>query len=143
VNSIGVKAARRPSHFGAGADHGAVKVDSQSGELQLLNLRIEQFAVKPHQRAQRALSKLLKPVDHRAVAGNARQSAQPCEQRIVGHIAQVAQAARADYQQTDHQQHQLTGAIIAAQLLRGKRALDARLQANQDQEAAQQFQTAI
>ncbi len=80
------------------------------------------FAVKPHQRAQRALSKLLKPVDHRAVAGNARQSAQPCEQRIVGHIAQVAQAARADYQQTDHQQHQLTGAIIAAQLLRGKRA---------------------
>jgi len=55
----------------------------------------------------------------------------------------VVQPARADYQQADYQQHQLTGAIIAAQLLRGKRALDARLQANQHQEAAQQFQTAV
>jgi hypothetical protein len=62
---------------------------------------------------------------------------------MVGHIAQVAQPARADYQQTAYQQHQLTGAIIAAQLLGGKRALDACLQANQDQEAAQQFQTTI
>lgn len=140
---MGVKAARRPRHFGAGADHGAIKVDSQPGALQLLDLLIEQLAVEPHQRVQRALSKLLEPVDYRAVAGNARQSAQPREQRIVGHVAQVAQPARADYQQTDHQQHQVTGALIAAQILLGKCAPDARLQANQAEEAAQQFQTAI
>jgi hypothetical protein len=140
---MGVKAARRPSHFSAGADHGAIQVDSQSGELQFLDLLIEQLAVEPHQRVQRALSKLLEPVDHRTVAGNTRQSAQPREQRIVGHEAQVAQPARADYQQTDHQQHQVAGAIIAAQILLGKCAPDARLQANQHQEAPQQFQTAI
>ena len=84
---MGIKAACGPGHFSAGADHGAVKVDRQSGKLQLLDLLIEQFAVEPHQRPQRSLGKLLEPVDHRAVAGQARQSAQPREQRIVGHIA--------------------------------------------------------
>ena len=110
---VRVKAARSPSHFSAGADHGAVQVDSQSGKLQMLNLLIEQFAVKPHQRAQGGLSKLLEPIHHCAVGGNARQSAQPRKQRIVGDITQMAQSARADHQQTDYQQYQVTGTIIA------------------------------
>src|SRR5437867_13081430 len=59
---MGVKAARGPGHFSAGADHGAVKVDSQSGQLQLLDLLIAQFAVEPRQRSQRSLGKLLEPV---------------------------------------------------------------------------------
>ena len=38
---MGVKAARGPGHFSASADHGAVKIDRQSGKLQLLDLLIE------------------------------------------------------------------------------------------------------
>jgi hypothetical protein len=110
---MGVKAARRPRHFSAGANYRTLKVDSQSGQLQLLDLLIEQFAVEPRQRAQRSLGKLLKPVDYCAITRHAGQPAQPREQRILGDIAQVAQPAPADHQQTDHQQHQPTGAIIA------------------------------
>src|ERR1700719_2657951 len=68
---MGVKAAHRPGDFVTGADHGTVEIDRQSAELQLLDLFIEQLAVDPRQRAQRALSKLLQPVDYRTVAGNA------------------------------------------------------------------------
>ena len=92
---MGVEAAEGPADFGAGADHGAVDVDRQSPQPELLDLLIEQFVVKPHQRAQRALGKLLEPVDHRAVAGNAGQSAEPREQRIVGEIAQSGFSRRA------------------------------------------------
>jgi hypothetical protein len=76
--------------------HSAVQVNRQSGKLQLLNLLIEQFAVKPHQRARRGLRKLFEPIHHGAVSGNVRQPAQPREQQIVGDITQVAQPARAD-----------------------------------------------
>jgi len=48
---MGVKAAHRPGDFVTGADHGAVEVDRQSAELQLLDLFKEQLAVDPRQRA--------------------------------------------------------------------------------------------
>jgi hypothetical protein len=69
---MGVEAAHCPGDLIAGANHGTVEVDRQTPQLELLNLLIEQFAVEPHQRAQRRLRKLLEPVDHRAVAGNMR-----------------------------------------------------------------------
>src|ERR1700676_4279048 len=75
-----VKAACGPGHFTTGTDDGAVKVDSQTPKTELCDLLIEQFAVEAHQRAQRSLSKLLEPVDYRAVAGNTRQTAEPREQ---------------------------------------------------------------
>src|ERR1019366_4927770 len=75
-----VKAACSPSHFTTGTDDGAVKVDSQTPKTELCDLLIEQFAVEAHQPAQRRLRKLLEPVDHRAVAGNTRQTAEPREQ---------------------------------------------------------------
>ena len=75
-----VKAACSPSHFTTGTDDGAVKVDSQTPKTELCDLLIEQFAVEAHQPAQRRLRKLLEPVDHRAVAGNTRQTAEPSEQ---------------------------------------------------------------
>ena len=81
---MGVEAAHRPSDLTAAADHGAVEVDSQSSEIQFLDLFIERFAVDPCQPAQRGLSKPLEPVDHRAVAGNAGETAEPSEQGIIG-----------------------------------------------------------
>jgi hypothetical protein len=75
-----VKAACSPSHFTTGTDDGAVEVDSQTPKTEFCDLLIEQFAVEAHQRAQRSLGKLLEPVDHRAVAGNTRQTAEPSEQ---------------------------------------------------------------
>jgi hypothetical protein len=60
-----------------GANHGAVQVDRQTPQRELLNLLIAQFAVAAHQPAQRGLRKLLEPVDHRAVAGNTRQATEP------------------------------------------------------------------
>src|SRR6267154_2628771 len=75
-----VKAACRPSHFTTGTDDGAVEVDRQTPKTELCDLLIEQFAVEAHQRAQRSLRKPLEPVDHRAVAGNPRQTAEPREQ---------------------------------------------------------------
>jgi len=74
-----VEAAHRPSDLTAGANHGAVQVDRQTPQPELLDLLIEQFAVEAHQRAQRSLRKLLEPVDHRAVAGNAGQAAEARE----------------------------------------------------------------
>src|SRR5437667_12044790 len=59
-----VKAACGPSHLTTGTDDGAIKVDSQTPQTEPGDLLIEQFAVKPHQRAQRALSKLLEPVNY-------------------------------------------------------------------------------
>jgi hypothetical protein len=93
-----VKAARGPSHFTPGTDDGAVQVDRQTPQRELLNLLIEQFAVEAHQRAQRGLRKLLEPVDHRAVAGNAGETAEPREQGIIGQVTQVLQPTRADHQ---------------------------------------------
>src|SRR5580700_7594988 len=84
-----VEAPHRPGDFVTGADHGAVEVDRQSAELQLLDLFIEQLAVDPRQRAQRALSKLLEPVDYRTVAGNAGETAEAREQGIIGKVTQV------------------------------------------------------
>ena len=95
---MGVKAACSPSHFTTGTDDGAVEVDRQSAELQLLDLFIEQLAVDPRQRAQRALSKLLEPVDYRTVAGNAGETAEAREQGIIGKVTQVLEPPRADQQ---------------------------------------------
>src|SRR5208282_621997 len=75
-----VKTACGPGHFTTGTDDGAVKVDRQTPQFELLDLLIEQFAVDPRQRAQRGLSKLFEPVDHRAVGGNAGETAEPSEQ---------------------------------------------------------------
>ena len=98
LGMMGVKAAHRPGDFVTGADYGAVEVDRQSPEPQLLDLFIEQLAVDPHQRRQRALSKLLEPVDYRTVAGNAGQTAEAREQGIIGKVAQVLKPPRADHQ---------------------------------------------
>src|ERR1700687_4794542 len=72
-----VKAPCSPSHFTTGTDDGAVEVDRQTPKTELGDLLIEQFAVEAHQRAQRSLGKPLEPVDHRTVAGNPRQTAEP------------------------------------------------------------------
>ena len=84
---MGVEAAHGPGDLAAGADHGAVDVNRQSAQIELLNLLIEQLTVDPHQCAQRGLSELLEAVDDRAIAGNAGQTTEPREQRIAGHVA--------------------------------------------------------
>ncbi len=84
---MGVEATHGPGDLVAGADHGAVEVDRQSPQIELLNLVIEQLTIDPHQCAQRGLSKLLEPVDDRAIAGNAGETTEPREQRIAGHVA--------------------------------------------------------
>jgi hypothetical protein len=47
---MGVEAAQGPRDLAAGADHGAVDVNCQSAQIELLNLLIEQFTVDPRQR---------------------------------------------------------------------------------------------
>src|SRR6266478_3546713 len=49
---MGVEAAQSPRDLAAGADHGAVDVNRQSAQIELLNLLIEQFTVDPRQRTQ-------------------------------------------------------------------------------------------
>jgi hypothetical protein len=83
----GIEATYGPRDLAAGADHGAVDVDRQSAQIELLNLLIEQLTVDPHQCDQRGLSELLEPVDDRAIAGNAGETTEPREQRIAGHVA--------------------------------------------------------
>ena len=83
---MGIEATHGPRDLAAGADHGAVDVDRQSAQIELLNLLIEQLTVDPHQCAQRGLSELLEPVDDRAIAGNAGETTEPREQRIARHV---------------------------------------------------------
>src|SRR3984893_11988514 len=137
-----VEAPHRPGDFVTGADHGAVEVDRQSAKLQLLDLFIEQLAVDPRQRAQRALSKLLEPVDYRTVAGHAGETAEAREQGILGQVTQVLEPPRADHQQPDHQQDQVSAAVIAACMLT-QRSSNPRLQLDEVKVAAQQFQSAV
>jgi hypothetical protein len=56
-----VKAACSPSHFTTGTDDGAVRVDRQTPQTELLNLFIEQFAVDscPARQLTRAINRQL------------------------------------------------------------------------------------
>jgi hypothetical protein len=89
------------------------------------------------------LGELLEPVDHRAVRGDPRQAGQAPDQRVVGQIAQMFEAAGADHQQADHQQDQPARAVIPADAVAGERLANPTMQTEQVEVSAQQFQAAV
>jgi hypothetical protein len=60
----------------------------------------------------------------------------------VGEVTQVLKPARADHQQTDHQQHHVSTAVIAARMLT-QGTSNPWIQPNELKVAAHQFQTTV
>jgi len=61
----------------------------------------------------------------------------------VGDVAQVFEAARADHDQRDHQEHEPARPVVAPQPVAAERLTNAAMQPEQMEVPAQQFQAAI
>jgi hypothetical protein len=140
---MGIVAAEGPAHGVPRSDDGPIDVDRQPRQVEPLQLLVEQRAIEGDQRLERLLSELLEPVDHGTVRRNPRQARESRHQRIVGEIAQVFEAAGADREQRDHQQHQSACAVVAAEPVAVERLLDPPMQPEQPAVPAQEFQAAV
>jgi hypothetical protein len=138
---MGIEAAEGPADGRPRADHGAIHVDRQARQRQALDRLDDEGMVELDQRRQRGVGELAQPVPHRARRRQARQSAEACDQRIAGDVAQVLQAARPDVQQGQHEQGESAPTIIPAR--RGARGPQPLRQVDLPQVAAEQFQPAV
>src|SRR5262245_37517092 len=143
LGMMGIETVHRPPNLVAGADYRAVDINRQPPQTQLPNLVIEQFTIDPYQRSQRGLGEFLQPLHYRPIRRNARQTAQPGEQRIVRNIAQLLKPPRSDHQQPDYQHHQMHTAVVATEVVLTKSMPNATIQTDYLKVLAHQLQTAI
>src|ERR1700730_7829667 len=133
----------RPPNLVAGADYRAVDINRQPPQTQLPNLIVEQLTIDPHQRPKRGLREFLQPLHYRPIRRNARQPAQPGEQRIVRNIAQLFKPPRSAHQQPNYQHHQMRTAVVATEVVLAKSLPNATIQTDYLKVLAQQLKTAI
>jgi hypothetical protein len=89
------------------------------------------------------LGELFEPIDYRAIAGHARQTTKPREQRIRTDVTQLLKPPTADHQQAYDQYHQVHTTVVAAKLVGAKRPPDTPMQPDDPKIATHQLQTTI
>jgi hypothetical protein len=138
---VGIEAAKRPRHGGAGAHDGAIDIEGEPRHVQPGQRVEHQLLVELHQRPQRLLCEASQPVAHRARRRHAGQARETAHERIADQVLQMLQPPGADIRQRQQQQGEPRAAVVPAQ--RRTRDLQPARELDPVQVAAQQFQPAV
>jgi hypothetical protein len=136
-----IEPAKGPGHRRASADHRAINVDGEPGQLQARHRFGHELLIQLNQRRQGGLRELLEPVTDGARARQPGQPAEPRDQRIPGDIAEVFQPPRADVEQGQNQQRHARRTVVAGET--GARCPQPLGQADASRVAAQQLEAPV
>jgi hypothetical protein len=136
-----VEPAEGPADGGPGADHRAVHVDRDPGQVQAGEGLSHEITVERHEGGQGLLRELPEPVRHGAAGRQPGQAAEAHDQGVAAQEAEMLQPAGPGVEQGEQHQGDARAAVVTGQP--SERLAQARGQVDASQIPAQQFQAAV